>query len=39
MTDVLLIGIGTGNPAHVTREAQDALRSAALILVPRKGPD
>jgi len=39
MTDLWLIGIGTGNPDHVTREAQNALRAAALILVPRKGPD
>lgn len=37
--DLWLIGIGTGNPAHVTLEAQRALREAALILVPRKGPD
>ncbi|MEM7721009.1 MAG: precorrin-6A synthase (deacetylating) [Pseudomonadota bacterium] len=39
MTELWLIGIGTGNPAHVTLEAQAALRDAALILVPRKGPD
>ncbi len=39
MTELWLIGIGTGNPDHVTREAQRALRDAALILVPRKGPD
>ena len=37
--DLWLIGIGTGNPEHVTLEAQRALRDAALILVPRKGPD
>lgn len=37
--DFWLIGIGTGNPEHVTLEAQRALRDAALILVPRKGPD
>lgn len=37
--DLWLIGIGTGNPEHVTLEAQRALREAALILVPRKGPD
>lgn len=37
--DLWLIGIGTGNPDHVTLEAQKALRGAALILVPRKGPD
>jgi len=39
MIDLWLIGIGTGNPAHVTLEGQAALRDAALILVPRKGPD
>ncbi len=39
MTELWLIGIGTGNPAHVTLEAHRALREAALILVPRKGPD
>lgn len=39
MTELWLIGIGTGNPDHVTREAQRALRAAALVLVPRKGPD
>ena len=37
MRDLWLIGIGTGNPAHVTLEAQAALREAALVLVPRKG--
>ncbi len=39
MAEVWLIGIGTGNPDHVTREAQAALRDAALVMVPRKGPD
>jgi precorrin-6A synthase len=39
MLDLWLIGIGTGNPAHVTMEARAALRDAALVLVPRKGPD
>jgi len=37
--DLWLIGIGTGNPEHMTLEAQRALRDAALVLVPRKGPD
>lgn len=37
MIDLWLIGIGTGNPAHVTQEGQAALRDAALILVPDKG--
>ncbi|RSV50624.1 precorrin-6A synthase (deacetylating) [Sphingomonas sp. ABOLD] len=31
-----LIGIGTGNPAHLTGEAIAALNAADLILVPRK---
>ncbi|MFO7757280.1 MAG: precorrin-6A synthase (deacetylating) [Roseovarius sp.] len=39
MIDLWLIGIGTGNPGHVTLEARDALRQASLVLVPRKGPD
>ena len=39
MTELWLIGIGTGNPDHVTMEARRALRDAALVLVPRKGPD
>ncbi|MHA6346910.1 precorrin-6A synthase (deacetylating) [Roseivivax sp. CAU 1761] len=39
MRDLWLIGIGTGNPDHVTREAEAALRDAAAVLVPRKGPD
>jgi len=34
-----LIGIGTGNPDHVTLQARRALREAALVLVPRKGAD
>lgn len=34
-----LIGIGTGNPEHVTLAAIRALREADLILVPRKGED
>ena len=35
--DIWLVGIGTGNPDHVTREGEQALRDAALILLPRKG--
>lgn len=34
-----LIGIGCGNPAHLTLEAVRAMRSADLILLPRKGGD
>ena len=39
MIDLWLIGIGTGNPEHVTAEARNALRDAALVLIPHKGPD
>lgn len=39
MTDLRLVGIGTGNPDHLTLEGRAALREAALVLVPRKGPD
>jgi len=39
MTELWLIGIGTGNPAHITLEGQAALRDATLVMVPRKGPD
>ncbi len=35
--DICLIGIGTGSPAHITREGIAALRDARVILVPRKG--
>jgi len=37
MIDLHLVGIGTGNPDHLTREAVMALNRADLILVPRKG--
>jgi len=37
--ELWLIGIGTGNPDHLTLEGRRALREAALVLVPRKGPD
>jgi precorrin-6A synthase len=32
-----LVGIGTGNPDHVTRQGVKALNAADLILVPHKG--
>lgn len=35
--DLHLIGIGTGNPDHLTRAAERAMRAADLILLPRKG--
>lgn len=37
MTTLWLIGIGTGNPDHVTGAAIRALNAADLILIPRKG--
>ncbi len=37
MIRLRLIGIGTGNPDHLTRAAADAMATADLILLPRKG--
>ena len=31
-----LVGIGTGNPDHVTRQGEAALRAAEVLLLPRK---
>ena len=39
MIQLSLIGIGTGNPDHVTGEARAAMNAADLILVPLKGED
>ncbi|MGB7269714.1 MAG: precorrin-6A synthase (deacetylating) [Albidovulum sp.] len=39
MIDLLLIGIGTGNPDHLTLQAVKALNSVDLIAIPRKGDD
>lgn len=39
MVDLTLIGIGTGNPGHVTQEAARAMNAGGLILVPLKGED
>lgn len=39
MIDLALIGIGTGNPEHLTLQALRALRSSDLVLLPRKGSD
>ncbi|MGL4235321.1 precorrin-6A synthase (deacetylating) [Tabrizicola sp.] len=39
MTTLSLIGIGTGNPDHVTGQAVKALNAADLILLPRKGEE
>lgn len=35
--NLLLIGIGTGNPDHLTLQAIKALNRADLVLIPRKG--
>jgi precorrin-6A synthase len=37
LTELWLIGIGTGNPGHVTLEGQEALRAATTVLIPQKG--
>jgi|SRR4051794_6792154 precorrin-6A synthase len=37
MIELLLVGIGTGNPEHLTLQAIRAVNSADLILIPRKG--
>ncbi len=39
MRELTLIGIGTGNPDHLTFQGAEAMRRAELILIPRKGPD
>jgi precorrin-6A synthase len=39
MIDLVLVGIGTGNPDHLTLQGVDAIRSADVVLVPRKGAD
>ena len=36
MKQLFLIGIGTGNPNHLTGEARDAIAAADLFLIPRK---
>ncbi|MFD2236868.1 precorrin-6A synthase (deacetylating) [Aureimonas populi] len=37
MRTVLVIGIGTGNPEHMTVQAINALNRADLVLLPKKG--
>lgn len=39
MHDLILIGIGTGNPDHLTLQGAEAIRTADLVLIPRKGDD
>lgn len=35
--ELFLLGIGTGNPNHVTRQAEQMLRTADIVMVPYKG--
>jgi precorrin-6A synthase len=37
MKTLVLVGIGTGNPEHLTLQAIRALNAADVILIPRKG--
>jgi len=37
MIELLLVGIGTGNPDHLTLQAIKALNSADVVMIPRKG--
>lgn len=37
MKTLLLVGIGTGHPDHITRAGEAALRSADYVLIPEKG--
>lgn len=39
MRNISLIGIGTGNPAHITMEGIDALHEADVVFVPTKGEE
>lgn len=39
MRELWLVGIGTGNPGHLTLEGRAALRAADAVLLPRKGAD
>ncbi|WP_119168480.1 precorrin-6A synthase (deacetylating) [Algihabitans albus] len=39
MRELALIGIGTGNPDHLTYQGAAAINAADLILIPRKGGD
>jgi precorrin-6A synthase len=39
MTTLHLVGIGTGNPDHLTLQAIKVLNAADLVMIPRKGDD
>ena len=34
--EIFLVGIGTGNPRHITLEAIEQLKSADILIIPRK---
>ena len=37
--ELTLVGIGTGNPDHLTLQAIEAIRAADILLIPEKGED
>ena len=39
MVELFLVGIGTGNPEHITIQARRAIEEAGLILIPYKGSE
>ena len=39
MFELRLVGIGMGNPDHLTGSAKEALQSADIILIPQKGSE
>jgi precorrin-6A synthase len=39
MRRILVVGIGTGNPDHITMQAIRALNGADVLFIPRKGAD
>lgn len=39
MRTILVIGIGTGNPLHLTLEGAEALASADIVFIPTKGAE
>ena len=39
MAELVLIGLGTGNPDHLTLQAIKALNAVDLVMIPRKGAD
>ncbi|MBV0892712.1 precorrin-6A synthase (deacetylating) [Paracoccus sp. Z118] len=37
--ELALVGIGTGNPEHLTLQAIEAIRAADILMIPEKGDD